>query len=390
MPETWLSARKYRTRLITAMLLERVDILNFKNIREARLEFSPGVNCLLGMNGMGKSNLLEAIYFLSVARPVNPIPESALITHGAEMLSVRGDYLMDSGSRETVNCGIVRGKGKTLRRNGKEYQRISEHIGRFPIVSVTPSDSEIVTGSGEIRRRLMDLVISQADPAYLSRLIRYNRGLESRNKMLRAGVHDKLLYESVEMSMEESAADVFKARKAWTEAIEPDFARYYGRISGQAEKASLSYRSILAEKPLQEVFDANRGRDLALGFTSAGIHRDDLLTHLGDYSMKRLGSQGQVKTFTVALRLAIFDYLSRTGGIKPILLLDDIFDKLDAGRVARIIAEVSGGENFGQIFITDTNREHLDETLASIDGPKRLFEVSNGEFTELKESYGQI
>ncbi len=365
------------------MLVSKIEILNFKNIAEANLEFSPGVNCLLGLNGMGKSNLLEAIHFLSMARPIRPVPESALICHGAEMLMVKGDYLMDTGAAENVSCGIVKGKGKTLRRNGKEYHRISEHIGKFPIVTVTPGDSEIVTGSGEVRRKLMDIVISQADPTYLARLIRYNRGLESRNKMLRAGVNDRLLYESIETNMAEAAAAIHDARGKWVEDIKPEFARYYSRISDDAERASLSYRSVLNDKTLREVFDEERARDLALGFTSAGIHRDDLSTRLGDYSMRRLGSQGQVKTFTIALRMAIFDYLREKGGVTPILLLDDIFDKLDSGRVARIIAEVSDSGNFGQIFITDTNREHLDEILAGIRPESRLFEVENGKFNLL-------
>lgn len=362
------------------MQITGIDILDFKNIPEARLEFSEGVNCLLGRNGMGKSNLLEAIHFLSMARPIRSIPESALIRHGQEMLMVKGSYLSDTGTEETVSIGVVRGKGKTVRRNDKEYHRISEHIGKFPIVSVTPSDSEIVSGAAEVRRRLMDTVISQADPAYLSRLIRYNRSLESRNKMLRAGVNDRLLYESLEAGMSEVAAAIHEARARWTEEIRPDFARYYSQISGDAESASLSYKSILNERTLQDVFDTERARDLALGFTSAGIHRDDISTRLGDVSMRRVGSQGQVKTFTIALKLAIFDYLRRTGTERPILLLDDIFDKLDSQRVARIISEVSGGENFGQIFITDTNREHLDETLAGIRSESRLFEVVDGQF----------
>lgn len=365
------------------MTLDSLDILNFKNIPEGKLDFSPGVNCLLGLNGMGKSNLLEAIHFLSMARPIRPIPETALITHGADMLMVKGEYEMDSGARETVSCGIIRGKGKSLRRNDKEYQRISEHIGKFPIVSVTPSDSEIVTGSGEVRRRLLDIVISQADSAYLSRLIRYNKALESRNKMLRAGVRDRLLYESLEAGMADAAHAIHDARRTWTEEIRPDFARYYSSVSGDREKASVSYKSVLNDRDLREVFEAERARDLALGFTSAGVHRDDLTANLGDYSMRRLGSQGQVKSFTVALRLAIFDYLRKKGGLTPILLLDDIFDKLDAGRVRRIISEVSGGENFGQIFITDTNREHLDETLAGLHGDSKLYEVTDGKFREI-------
>lgn len=364
------------------MILEKIDILNFKNIAECSLDFSAGVNCLLGRNGMGKSNLLEAIYFLSMARPIRSMPESALIRHGSDMLMVKGSYISDNSTLETVSCGVIRGKGKTVRRNDKEYTRISEHIGRFPIVAVTPADSELVTGSGEVRRRLMDVVISQAQPSYLSRLIRYNKALESRNKMLRAGVNDRLLYESVENVMTETSLQIHKARQEWVVEILPDFERYYSRISGDSECASLVYKSILNDKTPAEVFESERSRDLALGFTSAGIHRDDLSTRLGDYSMRRLGSQGQVKTFIIALKLAIYDYLRTRGGETPILLLDDIFDKLDSTRVARIIGEVSGGENFRQIFISDTNREHLDETLQSIRSERRLFEVKDGEFID--------
>lgn len=362
------------------MRIDRIDILNFKNIREARLEFSPGVNCLLGMNGMGKSNLLEAVYFLSITRPMRSMPESALITHGADMLMVKGDYTADSEAQESVACGIVRGKGKTLKRNGKEYGRISEHIGKFPIVSVVPGDSELVSGSGEQRRKLLDMVISQVDASYLSRLIRYNKALESRNRMLRAGVRDHLLYESVEAIMNELAHTIHDARADWTARISPVFTHYYSLISGDAEKASIRYNSVLNDSSYSDVLAAERGRDLALGYTSKGIHRDDLITGLGDYSMRRLGSQGQVKSFTIALKFAIYGYLKESTGLTPILLLDDIFDKLDAGRVRRIMESVSAGGDFGQIFITDTNREHLDETIASIRSESRLYEVHEGEF----------
>ena len=362
------------------MNLQHIEIVNFKNIRDAKLDFCSGVNCLLGKNGMGKSNLLEAIYFLSMTRPMSSMPESALITHGQEMLMVKGAYLMDSEVCEEVSCGIVKGKGKTLRRNGKEYDRISEHIGRFPVVTVTPADSELVTGSAEVRRKLMDMVISQADRAYLALLIRYNKALESRNRMLRAGLSDALLYEAIESQMSECALAIHDTRKRWVEEVRDRFVRYYAKISGDAEKASISYKSVLNSQSPAEIFAEDRQRDLALGYTSRGIHRDDLQTGLGDYSMRRLGSQGQVKSYTVALRLAIFDYLKERSGITPLLLLDDIFDKLDSERVGRIMELVSAGGNFGQIFITDTNREHLDETVAPLKGESRLFEVRDGQF----------
>lgn len=365
------------------MILQRLEILNFKNIAEADLRFPAGVNCLLGNNGMGKSNLLEAIHFLCLARPMTHVPENTLMRHGSDMLSVRGQFVTDNGTDENVSIGIVRGKGKSLKRNGKEYDRLSRHIGSFPIVSVTPRDSELVTGSGEERRRLMDMVISQAQPDYLALLVKYNRSLESRNRMLRAGVRDHILFESVESVMEETSARIHERRCEWSQRLAPEVSRYYAEIADAPEHVSFTYRSVLNDAPLSEILARSRGKDTALGFTSQGIHRDDLLTTLDSYSLRRLGSQGQVKTFTLALRLAIFDYLRATGGNVPILLLDDIFDKLDSRRVQHIMTLVSSSANFRQIFITDTNRQHLDEIISCLSGDKQLFEVTDGTVTPL-------
>lgn len=362
------------------MIIEKTDILNFKNIAETRLEFSSGVNCLLGSNGMGKSNLLEAIHFACLARPMNPLPEAGLIRHGEELMSVQATFLMDNASAEKVSIGIVKGKGKTLKRNGKEYDRLSQHIGVFPVVSVTPSDSEIARGPAQERRRMTDMVISQANPAYLANLIRYNRSLESRNNLLRSGVKDPILYESVESVMAEAAKAIHDERSRWIEDIAESVAANYSEIGGTGEQLSLSYRSALNEESMEEIFSRNRAKDSALGYTSAGVHRDDLIAELNGFSLKSFGSQGQVKSFTIALRLAIFEYLKKTGAETPILLLDDIFDKLDSSRVERIMQMVSRSNDFGQIFITDTNREHLDETLSALSGEKQLLTVENGRF----------
>ena len=365
------------------MILNSIEILDFKNIPEARLDFSPGVNCLVGLNGMGKSNMLEAIHLLCLARGMSSIPESSLIRHGSGMLGVKGKFTADAGTDEAVAVGILKGKGKSLKRNGKEYDRISRHIGAFPLVSVTPADSTLVTGSAEERRRLMDMVISQADASYLSHLIRYTRSLESRNRMLRAGVRDNLLYESIETAMEQAAVEIHRARREWVAAIAPGLSDYYSLIAGNNETASLGYKSILNDATLKDVLAERRQKDIVLGYTSQGLHRDDLTMDLGEYSMRRLGSQGQIKSFTLALRLAIFDYLKRASGKTPLLLLDDIFDKLDASRVEHILRMVSEGENFGQIFITDTNRGHIDSIIARLEGSPKLFEVKEGAFTEL-------
>ena len=365
------------------MTLDNIEILNFKNIPGAKLEFSPGVNCLLGMNGMGKSNLLDAIHLLSMARPMTSLPDSALVKHGEELMLVKGDFNTDAGAVDTISCGLAKGKRKSLKRNGKEYNKFSEHIGNYPIVISTPDDSRIVSGSGEERRKLMDMVISQADGAYLSALIRYNRALENRNKMLRAGVKDPILYESIENTMQDSADIIHKARKEWVNALFPILEEIYSRISGGREKTEIRYKSSLNGASMKEVLDSHRAKDQILGYTSAGIHRDDIESSLDGHSLRALGSQGQLKTFAVALRLAIFRYLKQQKGVTPLLLLDDIFDKLDATRVENIMKEVSESNDFGQIFITDTNRKHLDDILAGIRGPKTLINVSEGEFSPI-------
>ena len=365
------------------MTLDNIEILNFKNIPSTKLEFSPGVNCLLGMNGMGKSNLLDAIHLLSMARPMTSLPDSALVRHGEEMMLVKGSFHTEAGADDMISCGLAKGKRKSIKRNGKEYGRLSEHIGQYPIVISTPDDSRIVSGSGEERRKLMDMVISQADPTYLAALIRYNRALENRNKMLRAGVKDAILYESIENTMTEAASLIHDARKEWVKTLSPMVEEIYTRLSGGKEKTSISYRSALNSATMKEVLDSHRNKDQVLGFTSAGIHRDDLETSLDGYNLRALGSQGQLKTFAVALRLAIYRYLKQKKGITPLLLLDDIFDKLDADRVTNIMREVSDTEEFGQIFITDTNRKHLDDILEAINGPKTLINVENGEFTPI-------
>ncbi len=369
------------------MFLRSLDIVNFKNIISASLKLSEGVNCLLGLNGMGKSNLLEAVWLLCTARGLTPGPETNLITHGCDMMLVKGTIDEDSGAEAELSCGIVRGKGKTLKCNGKEYQKYSSHFGKFPIVIASPADSRLVSDSADIRRKLMDMVISQADGAYLSLLIRYRKAIESRNRMLRSGIRDKLLFEAVEAPLCEAAALIADRRNRWVEEISSPFARYYSAIAADGETASLSYRSSLNERTMQEILDANRDKDAALGYTLAGPHRDDISMRLGSYSMRTLGSQGQVKTLTIALRLAIFDFLRESSRKTPLLLLDDIFDKLDASRVDKIMQLVSGSE-FGQIFITDTNRKHLDEILASISGPKSLMSVDNGEFKPIIDPHG--
>lgn len=362
------------------MTIDYIDILNFKNIPSASLKFTPGINCLLGNNGMGKSNMLEALYFLSMGRPMSSLPDSAIIRHGEETMMVKGRFLTDNGKEDTVACGIEKGKTKRLKVNDKLCRRLSEHIGNYPMVGILPSDTRLASGSAEERRKLMDMVISQSDPVYLTNLIRYTKSLESRNKMLRGGVKDTLLYESVESSMIETADYIHKRRLEWVEKIGPKTVSFYSELSGGAEQPTLVLKSRLNETPLNELLESRRAKDEILGYTTVGPHRDDIEATLDGYLIKEIGSQGQLKTFTTALKLSVFEFLREARGITPILLLDDIFDKLDASRVENIMKVVSGRESFGQIFITDTNRKHLDDIISSLEGDHSMFTVTNGEF----------
>lgn len=362
------------------MTLNELSILNFKNIAEASLQFSPKINCFTGNNGMGKTNLLDAIFYLSFCKScVSRGGDAAVIRHGDDLMLLQGSYSRRD-AEEKISIGLQRGKRKVAKRNGKEYQLLSRHIGLLPLVMVSPMDNELIRGSGDDRRRLINQIISQSDRSYLDALIRYSKALESRNAMLKRGIRDSILFESVEEQLISSAALIHGVRRRWIEEFSPIFLEYYHAITGGEERVRLEYISQLHDRPMDRNLAESREHDYAIGFTSRGVHRDDIELMLGDYPMRKIGSQGQCKTYTIALRLAQFDFLLNTCGITPLLLLDDIFDRLDANRVRRIIDVVSGntGARFGQIFITDTNRSHLDEIIRSVGSDYRIFLVDGG------------
>ena len=365
------------------MRLEELSLTNFKNIPEARLEFSGKVNCFLGNNGMGKSNMLDAIYFLSFCKSFSRVPDKMVIRRGEDFAMARGKYVRKDTDEE-LTLGLTAGRRKSLRRGGKEYDRLSSHIGSFPLVMVAPQDIDLIRDSGEERRHWMDMVISQSDPLYLDSLIRYNRALEQRNKLLREGSVDPNLYAAVEIVMEMAADYIHSVRAARIAELTVIFDRYYSSIAGSSEHVSLSYQSGLnrPDITLQTLLDEARRHDEIVKHTSVGIHRDDIGMDLDGMPMRRTGSQGQCKTFTIALRLAQYDFLHRATGIRPLLLLDDIFDKLDASRVERIM-ELVISDSFGQIFITDTNRTHLDEIMSRTGGDYRMWMVENGIFSPM-------
>ena len=363
------------------MILKQLSIINFKNIAQAELEFSANINCFVGNNGMGKSNLLDAIYYLSFCKSFTHAVDSQNIRHGEDFFMLQGIYDRNE-TTEVLSCGMRRKQKKSFKRNKKEYERLSDHIGFAPLVMVSPADAALIQGGSDERRRFIDVVISQWDKPYLDTLIRYNKALEQRNSLLRQEVTDAMLYEIWEEQMASTAAVVYRTRRQFLDAFIPVFNRFYNNIADGNEQVGLVYRSHIADGDLSAQLAASRSRDLILGYTTKGIHRDDMEMSLGEYPMKRIGSQGQCKTFLIALKLAQYGFLSQHGNTAPILLLDDLFDKLDAERVGRIMQLVSG-DIFGQIFITDTNREYLDRIVKRTATDHRLFHVKQGEFSSL-------
>lgn len=369
--------------LSSTMTLDSISILNFKNIREASLKLSPKLNCLVGRNGVGKTNLLDAIHYLSFCRSAFTAIDSQVISHDAEFFVIEGSFLDERGESIDIYCGMKRGTKKHVKRGGKEYKRLSQHIGLIPLVFVSPADQLLIGGGSEERRRLMDVVISQYDPVYIEALSLHAKALAQRNTLLKAEQEpDPMLLDILEQQMAESGERIFKARTEFVEKLTPVFQTIYDTISEQREQVSLNYISHAQRGPLLDVIRRDRHKDRAVGYSLHGVHRDDLEMMQGGYPVKREGSQGQNKTYVLALRLAQFDFLRRTAsGTTPLLLLDDIFDKLDSHRVEQIVRLVSGSD-FGQIFITDTNREHLDRILENSSSDYKLFDVVDGEISE--------
>ena len=363
------------------MILKEISILNYKNIREATLRFSDKLNCLVGLNGQGKTNLLDAIYYLSFTKSAYNTIDSQNITHTEDMAMIQGRYAFDHSAteEEVISCGIKRGIKKQFRRGKKDYKRLIEHIGLIPLVMVSPQDSELISEGSDERRRFMDGVISQYDKVYLEHLMQYNALLKQRNALLKQYEDHPAqapteLFEVIELQMVEHALYIYEKRTDFIQRFVPAFQDMYTAISGDSEQVSLQYVSQLQERDLQASLARTRQRDLAVGWTTQGIHKDELDMRLGDYPLKRVGSQGQQKSYLLAMKLGQAIFLG-----KPILLLDDIFDKLDAERVERIIHLVSS-EQFGQIFITDTDRQHLIAMLEQMPHMAAVFQVSDGQF----------
>lgn len=362
--------------------LKKIIVQNFRNIAFAELAFCPGINCICGRNGQGKTNLLDAIHYISITRSALNTPDSFCCRHGADSFSIAGEYLMHDGtvSRFVVNTGR---DSKTVKRDEKVCRRLSEHIGTLPVVMVSPQDSALVSDSGEERRRFVNTVLSQMDAVYLAALQRYNRLLVQRNRLLKEAAADRSLFEIIDSQMGEAAALIMDRRRSFGEELDKAVSSYYSLLSGGMETVSVTYRpdiSVCSDAAgIAEELERGLEKDFVLKYTSAGIQRDDFYFAMDGQPIRRCGSQGQQKSFLVALKLAQYDIMKAAYGFPPILLLDDVFDKLDFDRIANLIKIVSSSP-YGQIFLTDTNRERLEQVVGGIAPDATYITADNGEF----------
>ncbi len=362
------------------MYIQELSLVNFKNFEHVEFRFSEGLNCFIGNNGAGKTNLVDAIYYLSFCKSFLNSVDGQNIRFGEDFFMIQGKYSrLDSD--ELIYCGQKRNQKKIFKRNQKEYKKLSEHIGLIPLIVVTPSDTNLISGGSEERRRFVDTVISQYDAVYLENLIRYNRALQQRNNLLKqfAGQHT-FQAETLEIwddQLVKYGIQIFESRRIFIEKLQPVFQKYYELISGGKENVGLELQSDLQNQNFELLLRQTVGKDRLFQYTTSGIHKDDFEFKLAEYPIKKFGSQGQKKTYLVALKLAQFDFMKEVSGLTPILLLDDIFDKLDKYRVEQIVKLVAD-DHFGQIFITDTNREHLDQIIAGLEAESKIFTISDG------------
>lgn len=363
------------------MRLDTLSIIEFKNIAEQRLELSSGINCFVGDNGAGKTNILDAVHYLAMARSMNTITDSQCVMHGKESFLTEGRFIADNQRIESILCSYAKRGGKTLKRNGKEYEKLSEHVGHIPIVVVSPADTALISDSAEERRRYLNKFISQIDKAYMSALIRYNATIVERNKLLKNSPTEEMLliYDSM---LSASAEIIFDCRTKVIERLRPLVESYYALLSEEREVIDISYKSELHEASLMELLQASRQKDIVNEYTTSGIHRDDMVFTMGDYPLRKYGSQGQQKSFLIALKLAEYTLLTEHCKERAILLLDDLFDKLDMRRVAQLL-RIVGGEIFGQILITDCNKHRLERTLGEAEVEYKLFNINNGNASTL-------
>jgi DNA replication and repair protein RecF len=370
------------------MYLKKLILTNFKNYELSELELSPKINCFVGNNGVGKTNILDAIHYLSLTKSFFNSIDSISIRHGEDYFIVQGTFKRD-GEEDNIYCAFQKQKQKLLKRNGKEYQKLSDHVGRFPVVMISPADSALITEGSEDRRKFLNKIISQYNAEYLDSVLRYSKALQQRNRLLKdfktSGKFDNEVLSVWDAQLVRYGNYIYQERDVLVNELIPVFQEYYDLISNGREEVKLQYRSHLAEGDFSESLINSVGKDRFLEYTTVGIHKDDLQLEMDGFPVKALGSQGQQKSYLVALKLAKFDYIKRKAGFPPILLLDDIFDKFDAERVEQIIKLV-GNNRFGQIFITDTHQSRLQDILFSHNIDFKLFRIEGNRVEEFSQN----
>ena len=361
--------------------LKKIAIQDFRNIVLQELSFSPNINCVSGNNGEGKTNLMDAIWYLSMTKSAFSSTDRFNFRHGTDAFAISGVFDMGDGLQTRFSVRVDSKGEKKVRRDDKPYSRVADHIGVLPIVMVSPSDISLVSESGEDRRRFVNSVLSQMDREYLSAVQQYNRLLFQRNKMLKDGTFDDSLLGIFDERMGEYASRVYQSRESFIKDLEPVVSEYYKALSGGKETVSVSYVSDLAKAPLEDLLKASREKDLALRYTTSGVQRDDFIFKMDGYPIRRCGSQGQQKSFLVSLKLAQYEIMKKRYGFPPTLLLDDAFDKLDMGRIGNLLGMVAGSD-FGQIFITDSNKVRMAGIVDKLTADRAYFEAIGGEFKE--------
>lgn len=362
------------------MFLDSISIIQFKNLKSPELFFSTNLNCFVGNNGSGKTNVLDAVHYLSLCKSAFSLTDAQAVNHADDFFVLEGRFVSDNGKKETITCSYKRSATKMVKRNGKEYDKLSEHIGLLPVVLVSPSDTVLIHDAADERRRFMNVFLSQIDKQYLNALVRYNQVLSQRNKLLKDGFSGDAeeILEVLDIQLSELGTLIYRKRGELIAGMNPLAGEYYRILSDDGEPVELSYKSDLAKGDFFELLKGSREKDRLMGHTTAGVHRDDLNMRIAGYSIRKYGSQGQQKSFLIALKLAQFDLIQQSKGLKPILLLDDVFDKLDMQRVENLIRLVSDNR-FGQIFITDSNKVRLEGILSGVTNDFSLFSVSGGE-----------
>ena len=359
------------------MYLKKISLVNFKNIISQTFDFQDKINCFVGNNGVGKTNILDAIYYLSFTKSYfNPVALQN-IRHGQDFFMVEGNYILDE-REEKIVCSLKKGQKKILKRNDKAYTKFSDHIGQLPLVIISPADRDLIVEGSDTRRKFIDGVISQQDKEYLQSLLQYNKVISQRNALLKYFAANRT-FDALNLKIYDDqlivlGSIIYEKRKLFLEKFTPIFNQKYQTISEDKELVNLTYKSQLHLVSFEELLKANLEKDKILQYTSVGIHKDDLSFEIGEYPIKKFGSQGQQKSYLIALKLAQFQFIKEQSKVTPILLLDDVFDKLDEHRVSQIITLVNQDE-FGQIFITDTHAERTEEVIKQSNKPYQIFKL---------------